>query len=91
MLYLAESEHPSCDHDKWPRVSIAARRQYVLGDFATARAAVTKMRKERFRLVSIVAPNSKKEMLYLSISDSSGDSAILGISVENHGFIIAIC
>ncbi len=75
LLYLAESEYPPQD-DKRPAIVIAAWTQYVLDNFATVDEAVTEMKKEKFRVVPTEAPNGAKGTVHLSISDTSGDSAI---------------
>ena len=89
LLFLVESEYPSAQDDKRPQVSIAAWTQYVLDCFATVEEAVTEMRKEAFRPVSVVAPNGVEGKIHMSISDKSGDSAIFeyvrGKLVIHHG------
>jgi choloylglycine hydrolase len=87
LLYLAESEYPPVDAR--PTMSIAAWAQYVLDSFATVDEAVTELGKESFRVVPIDAPNGSAGTVHLSISDPSGDSAILeyvdGKLVIHHG------
>jgi choloylglycine hydrolase len=87
LLYLAESEYPPADGR--PTVSIAAWAQYVLDSFATVEEAVAELGKESFRVVPIEAPNGSAGTVHLSISDPSGDSAILeyvdGRLVIHHG------
>lgn len=88
MLYLAESEYPS-DDDKRPGLCISAWTQYLLDNFATVEEAVAESRKELFRVVPVVAPNGMKGSVHVSISDSTGDSAIFeyvkGKLVVHHG------
>ncbi len=50
--------------------------QYVLDNYATTAEAVEGMRKEEFRVVSVIAPSGEAGLVHLSISDASGDSAI---------------
>lgn len=76
LLYLAESEYPPLD-DPRPAVAISAWGQYVLDRFATVDEAVTELRKETFRVVTTTAPNGAKGTVHLSLSDPTGDSAIL--------------
>jgi penicillin V acylase-like amidase (Ntn superfamily) len=75
MLYLAESEYPPLD-DKRPGMCISAWAQYLLDNFATVEEAVTEIKKDAFRVVTVEAPNGAKGTVHLSISDASGDSAI---------------
>lgn len=76
LLFLVESEYPSGKNDTHPQMSIAAWTQYLLDSFETVSEAVTEMRKEAFRPVSVVAPNGVEGKIHMSISDRSGDSAI---------------
>ncbi|WP_417389623.1 linear amide C-N hydrolase [Gimesia sp.] len=75
LLYLVESEYPA-DDDPRPAIVISAWAQYVLDQFATVEEAVTELRKETFRMVTVVAPNGAAGTVHLSLSDPSGDSAI---------------
>ena len=75
LLYLAESEYAAAD-DKRPGICITAWAQYLLDNFDTVDAAVTEMRKEKFKVVPVAAPNGMVGTVHLSISDASGDSAI---------------
>ncbi|KML66160.1 linear amide C-N hydrolase [Pectobacterium peruviense] len=90
VLWLAESKYPDTapTADK-PGLSIAAWAQYVLDNFATVDEAVKSLQDEKFTLVTKDLPNQdKKATLHLSLSDSSGDSAIIeyidGKQVINH-------
>jgi len=76
LLYLAEAEFPTAEGDTRPQMSISAWPQYLLDNFATVEQAVAAMRQEKFRVVSVAAPNGKEGSIHVSISDSSGDSAI---------------
>jgi choloylglycine hydrolase len=87
LLYLAESEYPP--EDKRPVLATSAVVQYILDNFATVEEAVTAIRQEKFRIVSVAAPNGRPGNVHFSISDASGDSAILeyikGRQVIHHG------
>jgi penicillin V acylase-like amidase (Ntn superfamily) len=87
MLYLTESEYPP--DDKRPTLVTGALTQYVLDNFATVEEAVVAMRLEKFRMVTVAAPNGKPGSVHFSISDASGDSAIIeyikGKLVIHHG------
>lgn len=78
LLWLAESEYPAWDKSK-PGLSISLWAQYVLDNFATVQEAVDALQKEPFTLVSAYIPNmpDKFATLHLSISDASGDNAII--------------
>lgn len=88
LLYLAESEY-SPQEDRRPAIVISAWAQYVLDNFATVEEAVTEIRKEKFRMVTVSAPNGIKGNVHLAVSDASGDSAIFeyikGNLVIHHG------
>jgi penicillin V acylase-like amidase (Ntn superfamily) len=78
LLYLAEAKYPAVHaDDKRPTLSIAAWVQFVLDSYATTAEAVAGLRKEEFRVVPIAAPTGEPGTVHLSISDLSGDSAIL--------------
>ena len=87
LLYLAESNYGQ-DNGK-PVLSISLWGQYVLDQFATVDEAVAQLRSEPFRIVAPILPNGKGAQLHLSLSDASGDSAILeyinGRLVIHHG------
>lgn len=77
VLWLAESEYPDHD-DKKPGLAISAWAQYVLDQFATVDEAVRHLESEPFVLVTDKVPGqNRKATLHLSISDASGDSAII--------------
>lgn len=87
LLYLAEAEYPP--EDKRPTLATSAVVQYILDNFATVEEAVAAIRQEKFRVVSVAAPNGRPGNVHFSISDASGDSAILeyikGKQVIHHG------
>jgi choloylglycine hydrolase len=88
LLYLAESEYPKADPAR-PYLSISTWVQYVLDSFSTVAEAVTALRAEPFNILAPTLPNGTPAALHLSISDSSGDSAIFeyvrGKLVIHHG------
>ncbi|MBN3228708.1 linear amide C-N hydrolase [Pectobacterium brasiliense] len=79
VLWLAESEYPkTAPTAQKPGLSVAAWAQYVLDNFATVDEAVKSLQEEKFTLVTKDLPHQKrKATLHLSLSDSSGDSAII--------------
>ncbi len=90
MLYLAESDYGTRAPDD-PRkpISIAIWGQYVLDRFATVAEAVAALREEPFVPVAVMTPDGHPGTAHLSISDQSGDSAILeyvdGVLSIHHG------
>jgi len=79
MLWLVQSEYPAFEpgHGK-PGLTISAWAQYVLDNFATVSEAVATLRKEEFVVVTDFIPGTDKfTTVHLSISDATGDSAIL--------------
>jgi choloylglycine hydrolase len=87
LLYLAESDYGVPDGK--PALSISLWAQYALDNFATVAEAVAAFQKETFQVVTDVLPNGMKAQLHLSLSDATGDSAILeylgGKLVVHHG------
>ncbi len=78
LLWLVESQYPAFDASNKPGLTIAAWAQYVLDNFATVREAVDALAKEPFTIVTDNIPGeSRLTTLHLSMSDSSGDSAII--------------
>lgn len=91
MLYLAETDFgPEPSGDK-PRISWTAWLQYVLSNFGTVKEAVEGMRAEPVYLVpvSFGPGGAGHATVHLSLSDPSGDSAIMefldGKLVIHHG------
>lgn len=77
VLWLAESSYPHYD-GKTPGLSLAAWAQYVLDNFATVSEAVKVLEKEPFTIVTAQVPGENRlAALHLSLSDASGDSAII--------------
>lgn len=88
MLYLDESDYGKPSGEK-PVMSISIWAQYVLDNFATVSEAVDTLGKEPFYIIAPILPNGFPAQMHLSISDPSGDSAILeyidGKLVIHHG------
>lgn len=77
LLWLAESQYPKFDTNK-PGLSIALWAQYVLDNFATVQEAVAALEKDPFAIYTDNVPGKNLlTTLHLSISDASGDSAII--------------
>lgn len=79
MLWLVESEYPVFHKDGTTKgLAISLWAQYVLDNFATVAEAVDELKKESFAIVSDFIPGTDKfTTVHLSISDASGDNAIL--------------
>jgi len=77
VLWLVESSYPQHNNGK-PGLTIAAWAQYALDNFATVQEAVETLRKEPYNLVTDNVPGEDRlATLHLSLSDASGDSAII--------------
>lgn len=89
LLWLVESDYPTpAKGDR--TLSLSLWGQYVLDNFATVAEAVAALEKEPFVVVTDQVPGeSRLATLHLSMSDSSGDSAIVeyidGKQVIHHG------
>ena len=78
LLWLVESEYPNIEKNKKPTLSISLWAQYILDNYSTVAEAVKSLKKEPFIVVSDAVPGeSRLTTLHLSISDASGDSAII--------------
>jgi penicillin V acylase-like amidase (Ntn superfamily) len=77
LLWLAESEYPKPEPSK-PKLAISLWAQYVLDNFATVQEAVDALSREPFIVVTANVPgHDKLATLHLSMSDATGDSAII--------------
>ena len=70
-------------------ISLSTWPQYVLDIFATVAEAVAELRKENFRVQTVVLGNGRPANMHLVISDATGDSAVFeyvdGRLVIHHG------
>ncbi len=88
LLYLAESDYgkPEAGHSP---MSISLWGQYALDNFATVAEAVESFQNKPLYLIAPDLPNGKPSTIHLSLSDSTGDSAIFeyveGKLVVHHG------
>lgn len=77
LLWLVESEYPTQPNGK-PGLSISLWAQYVLDNFGSVAEAVTALRADPFFLVTDYVPGEQRlATVHLSMSDASGDSAIV--------------
>lgn len=79
LLWLAESEYPDLiSNPDTPKLSISLWAQYMLDNFATVAEAVSFLETEPFIVVTAEVPGEDRlATLHLSLSDASGDSAII--------------
>ncbi len=88
LLYLAESDYGKPSPDK-PAISISLWGQYALDNFATVAEAVKAMQAKPLYIQTFDLPNGRPATAHLSLSDSTGDSAIFeyidGKLVIHHG------
>lgn len=77
VLYLAESDFGDATRTGKPTLSIGAWVQYFLDNYATVKEAVGAMEDPPFAIIAPILPNGRAAAVHLSISDASGDSAIL--------------
>lgn len=77
VLWLVESSYPEYD-EKTPGLTIAAWAQYALDNFATVEEAVEAFKQQAFSIVTDNVPGEDRlATLHLSLSDATGDSAII--------------
>ncbi|MFU2023711.1 linear amide C-N hydrolase [Bordetella avium] len=77
LLWLVESQYPDAAAGK-PPLSVSIWAQYMLDNFATVKEAVAALEKEPFVVVTDKVPGEDRlATLHLSLSDSTGDSAIV--------------
>jgi choloylglycine hydrolase len=79
LLWLVASEYPPFEKDgDRAGMSVSIWAQYALDNFATVAEAVEAFRREDFVVVTDYIPGTDKyTTVHLSLSDASGDSAIL--------------
>lgn len=76
MLYLAESSYGDPDKTGKPVISVGAWLQFFLDHYASVKEAVEAMRNPPFTVVAPGLPNGRAAMVHISLSDTTGDSAI---------------
>lgn len=78
VLYLAEADFgTAAAYPDKPTISVAGWGQYVLDHYATVAEAIEGLRQEPFRVVTLMLPDNNPAVAHLSLSDPSGDSAII--------------
>lgn len=76
LLWLVESGYPEKREGR-PDMSLSIWAQYVLDNFATVDEVVKAFEKEEFGVVTEAVPGEERmATMHLSVSDSSGDSAV---------------
>lgn len=76
-LYLAESDYGDAASADKPTISVGAWLQFFLDNYASVEEAVKAMQEPPFVIAAPVLPNGRAATVHLSLSDASGDSAIL--------------
>lgn len=77
LLWLLESGYPKYSKEV-PAMAISMWGQYILDSFSTVKETVEALRKDPFIVVTANVPGQDRlATLHLSISDASGDSAII--------------
>ncbi|CDL83571.1 linear amide C-N hydrolase [Xenorhabdus szentirmaii] len=77
LLWLAESKYPQ-PNDKRPALSISLWAQFMLDNYATVAEAVESLENDPFVVMTDEVPGQGRlATLHLSLSDASGDSAII--------------
>ena len=79
LLWLAESDYPNpaSNYDE-PTMALSLWAQFMLDNFATVAEAVEYLKEEPFVIVTAEVPGETRlATLHLSMSDASGDSAIV--------------
>jgi penicillin V acylase-like amidase (Ntn superfamily) len=76
LLYLAEAGFGDPAARGKPTISVGAWLQYLLDNYGTVAEAVGAMRSDPFTVVSANAPNGRPASVHISLSDTTGDSAI---------------
>jgi len=77
MLYLTETQYAPRDTKK-EGIASSEYIQFLLDNFATVREAVKYIKSDKAQIVPVPIPNSKHlPTMHISISDASGDSAII--------------
>ncbi|AWH49407.1 choloylglycine hydrolase [Stenotrophomonas sp. SAU14A_NAIMI4_5] len=77
LLWLVESEYPQQRGNK-PGLAISLWAQYVLDNFDSVAEAVAALEREPFAIVTDKVPGEDRQAtLHLSLSDATGDSAII--------------
>jgi penicillin V acylase-like amidase (Ntn superfamily) len=89
LLWLVESKYPETPSSK-PGLAISLWAQYILDNFTTVQDAVAALESEPFHLVTDKVPGEDRlATLHLSMSDATGDSAIVeyidGKQIIHHG------
>lgn len=88
LLFLTESSYTRPNDDR-PVMGLSIWTQYVLDNFATVDEAVAALSRDEFRIDAPDLPNGSRSTLHLSISDTTGNSAIFeyieGKLIVHHG------
>ncbi|WP_394131732.1 linear amide C-N hydrolase [Shewanella maritima] len=88
-LYFAEADYGDYSTSDKPLISIGAWTQYFLDNFATVKEVVDAMKDPAFVICAAPLANGRAATAHVSLSDESGDNAILeyleGELIIHHG------
>ncbi|MEA3452330.1 MAG: linear amide C-N hydrolase [Bacteroidota bacterium] len=76
-LYLAEADYGDAAKTGKPTLKVGAWLQYYLDNFATVKEVVNAEANPMFTVVAPILPNGQEATAHISLSDPTGDSAIL--------------
>jgi penicillin V acylase-like amidase (Ntn superfamily) len=76
LLYLSDTDYGQRDPVR-PGLSLSMWAQYPLDNFATVEEAVRALSAEPFQVVDLPLPGGGSPTMHLSLSDATGDSAII--------------
>jgi len=76
-LFLAEGLDFGARDPARPGLSIMLQAQYFLDNFATVAEAVAALEASDMQVLPLILPNGKPTHLHLSLTDATGDSAII--------------
>jgi penicillin V acylase-like amidase (Ntn superfamily) len=77
VLYLAEVSDFGVRDTKREAIGIMQWAQYYLDNYATVSEAVEAQKTFKFQIVPMILPNGQPTTLHVSLSDKSGDSAVI--------------
>lgn len=77
ILYLAGETDYGARHPKREGIGVTQWVQYFLDNYATVAEAVEAQKTFAFQIESLILPNGFPTLVHLSISDKSGDSAVI--------------
>ncbi|AAM04195.1 linear amide C-N hydrolase [Methanosarcina acetivorans] len=77
LLYLAEADYGDAKTSGKPTISVGALLQYLLDNYGSVAEAVEGIRSDPVTVIAANAPNGRPVSVHFSLSDATGDSAVL--------------